>query len=1702
MPVTPEQARAELARREAVKRGVTPEQARAELARRQAAKPVASPTLPAHLQRPVNGLAALADRGMRVTSTSPSVSTTPSDLVSPETREGFHPTGSLRPPVVSDPRYAPPPESKAWDGPTAWESLVQTVGGDVGTSIDKGVERGVYSALGNVGTSVAKGLSSLGLMDREKARVAEGELQRYRDTSLEAATIGGQSGAELVGPTSQVAETAVGLAPFFRLEGAAAMAPTIMGARAFDVQEAGGSNMQAAGLGALDAAANTLPFNVGRLIPGAPALVRGTMEGTVGGAIGPMGSSAISQSYGDTARAQAEHDEILLSMGLGTVMGAGTSASAPRTLTAAPTRASAPPQPLEPLPSPTNLVIPEGIPSYAADAPAPPREAPYAVTPEVIQAVRDNPQLTTSVRDIAENMAANTPDTGLANAREREAVDAARQNALNHGVDESIRQQREQQRSLSEQDALLAEQRAQMDELQRRLAVEEQGRQEAATRDKQNLVNRDVDESIRQQQADALLRKQVDALTPPERLEAIGRDPDATPPNKEKELFDVTSNAKATFDAQLRFITSLRNRKGEGRIGKNQAAQMRDEAKAKFVSDVERGQAEVEARFAQRAKEEEAQREVEKQEAEARVASVKPETPAPQRVLLPLPKPMQQKTGAAHLSPEGQAYIKSLKPGERALLSDAVQAVRTQGVTSDKEVAFLQRALAIKTRAPETDAPTSETPAPQRVLLPHDAPPAPPAPNQRILNLPGYQHLSPEARAYLASLKPGQRALLKGDVHTLKSTPTADDTSYLKRALTGFEGNAGKRAAISKEGVAFLSSLKPGQRAKIKWAVDELRTSPRDDDVDFLTKALENGPPSKVPPRTPPPPDNSTPPPPSGGPPPPRLFSHAGEIPKRTTDWFHERIWKVLEAKPGGKEVARKGREVITQAKRLAGTLTMTSLKAAKTLTGPKGRAVARSLLEERTAPSGAVYTRLHDLAELRASPRPEEASFMRLFRDLHFKSGKVFEGVGGTIRSKTGVRPFTADRERSHAPRVFGKDLIYYAQRPGDPVTKEIVEMLQKENPDVTLKQIQNEVEGFGSIDVTKRGMAEDARVIENFPPMFRTKAGKTIHLLSTKPQEMLDAMAERMPARAAFVSRFGQEAVPKEFQEMLAKTASPDVRRAAENLFRTLNVMGLEDIGADAVSGATGPSSSLVNKVGEGVAQTWRTIKAAKLSMSWVPAIAEGAGKPAVISGQRNMAKALAKHVLTPGAKKQAVLDDLVVRGIVTKKLTDWFWDKYGKTESAGRVLSNVLHGPSTAMNEFTETITGEASKYWVEALQEGHGGAIDYLSLVNLDFTPAEAKSILKGKFSEYTADDIRARAVEWSLSSTSSAAEKSRWLNSKAFNTVTLGQRFASANFNRNLHTVLNAVKYVTDPSAPNTKAVEAVSRMLNLPRPADAALRAVDRAAVGATQVGRAAAYQTAAAGATLMLKAALVGGGAVLADKATGSPLGAADFVKEALVYALFGDMVSNMARAMSGSDDGKTLGEQAISNIVPTTLFNDVIGVYTNNGRYAGLPAAERWTKFMKSQVSATPMVNAIAGVTGLWQHNAENEQAVKAFYAWKRKYDPSGKFVDAGATDEDKTYRAGIRSAQEDILHGIDPMPSLRRALGVKDGKEVAKALRARRYLSDYDVGPRTTRENREEKERKLQAVSSYLGPRTISALRAHDELLSELADTIERE
>ncbi len=932
---------------------------------------------------------------------------------------------------------------------------------------------------------------------------------------------------------------------------------------------------------------------------------------------------------------------------------------------------------------------------------------------------------------------------------------------------------------------------------------------------------------------------------------------------------------------------------------------------------------------------------------------------------------------------------------------------------------------------------------------------------------PGLAHLSPEAQEFVASVKPGERELLKDSIDYFKQNPDPQgDVGNLQMVLDM------ARAKRERKPGARPKLTAPGEGAPLKAPAQEVR-APRLDAPITRDAGTPPVPSREVPGKNAESPAPTTPESVKaesqehinyGGIPTDGLHAAArgiggalqlgGGVAKKGLDVWAKRLYKVVADLPGGKPAAEKAQKVIDRTREFMGKFDGDRQRFLKELhgNGPKSKAARKSFAEVQW--DGDVgFSRLNDILDGAADARPYEKPAVNAFRSAFLDTGKLAEEIGYKIGVGGKMVPFKADPKRLRSPRIGTDALHWYSNRPNHPETQRLAAEIAKLNPGMTPEQVMGELDFWTERGVSKRGMAEEARTIENFPTHYRNSDGRVIQLLSDDPVRIIDAVTRRFPARMAYVTEFGQGSVPKE----LAALGKPG-EAAAENLFRSLNGMPLDPpIGLD-----NAPPGSAQSDAMGWINIPWTALKGLKLSMAPLANAPETMGKGRSIAGSSPLKLAKAGFdVSWMNRNADAIVDDLANRGAMTRDVMDWYWNKSDLPETLNRYTLNGTGAVNQFVNEFNEKMIARMSDQWTKALKEGKGGMVDRFRLKVLEFKPGEIDAIMSGKAPKKTYDAVLGRAVEWAQGSTSQPAERSRAAGTRWWNWATIADRFAQMNINRNFGVWAKVGETLADGNSTWKDRLGAVTFAADL------------------------TGGQVAAAATTLMLRAMVVGGAGVLTDKAFGSPLGLQDFLLDATKYALLGGPVQAIVQGTT-QERGEGLGESLANMVLPVSTAQDIVDAFAGRGQYEGMTGVEAAAKLLKSSTPITAAGANIAAVAGLAQDNPKLDAGIKEFWNWRRKYAPTPR-VEGSAGDEQTTaFRAAMRKAGNAMRDGAYPGEAINAALGVKDAKTVAQSLRSRKLLKTL-------------KPEQLQAVTEYLGPDTLSELHAYDDLLENWATMV---
>jgi len=912
----------------------------------------------------------------------------------------------------------------------------------------------------------------------------------------------------------------------------------------------------------------------------------------------------------------------------------------------------------------------------------------------------------------------------------------------------------------------------------------------------------------------------------------------------------------------------------------------------------------------------------------------------------------------------------------------------------------------------------------------------------------GLTHLSPEAQKVLREASPGERDALRADVDHLRKYPDAENGNDA-RGLRMTLKMAQERAEAKGKPRGFPPRESTNPKAE---------PLARSESAEGKTQTTDEVPPTGTPGQM-----QS-----AGGDLRPLwdgvagLAQVVGGGAKYGVDQWTKRLLQVVADMPGGALAADKAKNAVDHTRALQGKFDAVRQRFLGEMRGrtPKAKA-ARASFAEVEWDGDAGFARINDVLDGDAKPRPEEVAAVKAYRQAFLDTGKEAENLAmpdGSVGMKINVGgkmvPFTADPTRQRAARVGTNDLHWYAAHPADPESMRLAKIISDYNPGMKEADVLEGMDFWSERGVTKRGMAEESRAIEHFPTHYRNSKGELVQLLENDPQKIIDAVTRRFPQRMAFNKFFGQEAVPKDLAQL--KALNGDLGEAAgKNLYRALNGMSQDAPSLALGLARPGSRASIALRA---LSVPWTAWKMAKLSMAPLANIPETLGKGRSITGGSLLRLVKAGFdVSFLNKNRTALIDDLANRGVVTREVLDWFYNPANRTETLNRYIANAAGWANQMVNEFNETLVARAADSWAGVLKKGGGGSVDRFRLIALNFRPDQIDTIMKGKADKALQDALVGRAVEWAQASTSQAAERSYAGNSRLWNFVTIADRFGQMNVNRNFDAWGKAGKALADPAAPWADRRAGVAFAADL--------------VVG----------QTLASALTLVGKAIVTGGGAVLLDKALGSPAGLQDFLLDAFVY---GHLTSPMAIVTAGATEGdKHVAEILAQPFLPISTLQNMRDAFSDSGRYEGMTGMERAGAFLRSGAPITPAIGNIAAALGLAEDDKELDAAISSYYTWRRKYAP---FATAKCGDSDPgaaIFRGAMREAANAMRDGADPSPAVAKALRLGEGKAVRASLLGKRLLKGM----------KPEQEGKM---GEYLGNQTMGKLRQYDALLEAWA------
>lgn len=912
---------------------------------------------------------------------------------------------------------------------------------------------------------------------------------------------------------------------------------------------------------------------------------------------------------------------------------------------------------------------------------------------------------------------------------------------------------------------------------------------------------------------------------------------------------------------------------------------------------------------------------------------------------------------------------------------------------------------------------------------------------------PGLSHLSPDAQEWVSKLKPGARESIARAIQERRQSPDrAGDLGNLQQVL-GFKKPGSKTQD---------SGSAPSPKAEPLDAVEGKTQSLRTEEAPLFDADRPKA--SGLDPKDLKPLYDAA----------VGISQFVGRAAKGGLDLWSKRLYKVVGDLPGGKPAAEKAKTAIDRTRQLQGQFDGDRQRFLGEMRGhsPKAKA-ARASFAEVDWDGEAGFARINDVLDGEVQPRPHELAAVKAYRQAFLGTGRVAEKlamsdgtVGFQIRVGDKLIPFKVDPKRLRSPRIGTRDLHWYASHPGHPETQRLAGVIADYNPGLTKEAVMQELDFWTEKGITKRGLAEDARTIEHFPTHYRTKDGTVVQLLENDPQRIIDAVTRRFPARMAYAEVFSQGGVPK---ELAAIQASGETGvKAAHNLMRALNGMDLDKMAGWTDPAEPGSKAAWASRALEVPWTAWKTLK---LSMAPLANIPETGGKGRSITGGNLLTGALgadAARMAKAGfdvsflnRNKKALVDDLANRGLLTREVMDWYYNKSDVPETLNRYVLNTGGAVNQFVNEFNEKMVARLADGWAGQLKRGEGGAIDRFRLKVLEFRPDQIDAIMTGKASKQTYTDLAGRAVEWAQGSTSQAAERSRAGGSRIWNRITIADRFAQMNINRNFDAWAKAGKALADGNASWKDRLAGVAFAADL-------------------TVG-----QTAAAAMTLALKSIVIGGAAVFVDKAFGSPAGLADYLTDAMHYALLGGPVQAVVEASTSDDE--SVAESLTGGLLPLSTIQNLKNTFMGTGQYEGLTPLERSAQFLRSGTPVAPAIANIVAIVGIAEDDPELDASISTFWKWRSKYAATGHME--GQEADTTGFRAAMRKAVNAMRDGEDPSAAIGEAMGAKGGKTVRASLQGKRLLKTL-------------KPEQLAELREYVGDRTMTKLEQYDALLDAWA------
>lgn len=669
-----------------------------------------------------------------------------------------------------------------------------------------------------------------------------------------------------------------------------------------------------------------------------------------------------------------------------------------------------------------------------------------------------------------------------------------------------------------------------------------------------------------------------------------------------------------------------------------------------------------------------------------------------------------------------------------------------------------------------------------------------------------------------------------------------------------------------------------------------------------------------------------------------------------------------------------------------------------------------------------------------------------------------------------------TASPDRRINPRVNLTD-EYFAlfDNPFTPQNEAALRELGKANKikdlDDWISGIKKQAQEMGRKGSPDRTTAlEHARELDFVPDTLKLPDGTQVPLQRGVFHDTMLKTVERAVRGNAAVKAFGQdfpEAAKKQFgittpgpKKMMERMriASQGNERAMKALRAGIVSLEGEVIDQPLLSGPLGTALSEANT----------SRRALMLSGAFIPNVTEFAGSVPVFAGFGSTAKALVKAGFSPRRVLREALD---AGAILRDHLTVEHLDKFGLFKRARRGVTALFR----ATQRFTEAVAFDASRRKAESMRqtsEGFEATLNHEILRGLDFTPDEIATFLAGNATPAMERDFVRRSMAETVGN-ETPSERSRLANNRLFNAFFDFQRFYLKR--ARVTAKLAAQTYRASTSGDPKRAGAAWGRLLTF-------FGGSTLSGLGSTLLGMMWREWSFKEGWDQFVREWEAAGGFAYA-------------AKKGLLATLFGGVARTMYEAIA--NESRPAIEQVAQATSLGRAATHALQFARSEGPYRDQNLGEKLVTFGSRAASITKDLDGLAGALGIaTDTNLEEAEAIAR--QWRRDNGRPPGAPDPTA-DADLPFVRSMRKivsvvrAQEgkkpsEIMASDKFRSVLQEALGVSEGKDIARSLQGRRILDDL------TPED-------LESLGKRAGQSKMRSLYQHDQALKMIAESVGR-